>query len=98
MVNDMFREFTKDDWDCFEEAKPFGKTRQPLIAECGPVIVLLDKQGIWVIYNEEDGYGVELKDQRTYKIAIMSTFLKAIENQPPEFILNKLEEYGFELI
>lgn len=91
----MFREFTKYDWCAFAGAESFSKTRQPMIAEYGPVTVLLDKQGIEVIYNEEDIYDIELKDQRTYKIAIMSTFLKAIKNQPPKFILEKLQEYGF---
>lgn len=92
----MFREFTKIDWYAFAGAESFGKDRHPLIAEYGPITIVLDNSGIEVVYDEDKFFRIGLRGQRAYKLGIMTTFLKAIENQPSKFILAKLEEYGFE--
>lgn len=94
----MFKEFTETDWCAFAGAEPFSKDEQPLIAEYGPVLVILDNAGIAVCYDEDKYFEIYLKGQRHYKVTIMTTFLKAIENKPPKFILDKLKEYGFERV
>lgn len=88
----MMREFTKYDWYGFGGAEAFPNGSQPLIGTYGPLIVVIDANGLqaWLEDDEEHAFILPSHDVEYCK-DIAERILKDLKNHTPREIQNYLD-------
>lgn len=85
------REFTKFDWLSFAGASKFDDGSNPLIAEYGPLTVVIAKFGMEVYVGDDCYLTVEVTDKQ-YCIDVAKSILEQCKSKTPKQMVRVLNE------
>lgn len=75
-MNELLREFTKNDWMGFAGAEPFKDGSSPLIAEYGELYIIIDGFGLTAATFDDDEFVLsESNSDKEYLIDIADKIL-----------------------
>lgn len=89
-------EFTKNDWYAFAGAERFEDGGEPLIAQYGPLTVIVDADGVQSTINAfedtEKCYVIRTRDKE-YNIEMAQEILRTMKGKTPSQMARTFEQF-----